>query len=200
MPLLTTQSAKGYGFSQLVSSVATSSYESIATALGTGSSGTITFSSIPATFKHLQLRIMAQGNGPGGYPTSLASFRLNGDTGSNYATHNMIVDNTVTTTQAGNSYPTSTAGDFFYLPGADSSFYGNVIIDILDYANTNKKKVLRNIAGSDRNGSAAKGRVAMNSMMWNSTAAINSITIVGDSTYHGNWSTDSSFALYGIKG
>jgi len=33
------------------------SYESIASATGTGSSNTITLSSIPSTYKHLQLRI-----------------------------------------------------------------------------------------------------------------------------------------------
>jgi hypothetical protein len=176
----------------------TSSYESIATAMGTGSSGTITFSSIPSTYKHLQLRIMAQGtSGAGGYPTSLSAFRLNNDTNSNYYVHRMITDGTAGTPFAGSN--TST-GEFFYLPGADTNFYGNVIVDILDYQNTNKKKVLRNIAASDRNGSAAPGRIAMNSMLWDSTAAINTITIVADPTYHGNWSTSSSFALYGIKG
>ena len=34
-----------------------SSYESIASATGTGSSGTITFSSIPSTYQSLQLRV-----------------------------------------------------------------------------------------------------------------------------------------------
>jgi hypothetical protein len=35
---------------------------------------------------------------------------------------------------------------------------------------------------------------------WTNTAAINSISIVSDATFGGNWTTATQFALYGIKG
>jgi len=57
------------------------SYESIASASGTGSSGTITFSSIPSTYTHLQIR----GIGRNSYPSTQVNVRFNSDTGSNYA-------------------------------------------------------------------------------------------------------------------
>ena len=64
--------------------VAPSSYESIATATGTGSSATITFSSIPSTYEHLQIRFTGKGTGSAEVDTSI---RFNSDTGSNYAWH-----------------------------------------------------------------------------------------------------------------
>ncbi len=66
----------------------TSSYESIASATGTGSSGVITFSSIPATYKHLQIRGIAKDTYAGTFelPTRV---RFNSDTGNNYTQHNL---------------------------------------------------------------------------------------------------------------
>ena len=59
------------------------SFDSIASATGTGSSGTITFSSIPQTYKHLQIRGIGRLDVvTGGVSTRI---RLNGDTTSNYA-------------------------------------------------------------------------------------------------------------------
>jgi hypothetical protein len=173
--------------------IASTSYESIATIDGTGSSGTVTFSSIPSTYKHLQLRITAVGNaGAGGYPTSLAYFRLNSDSGSNYYFHTLSGNGS----SASSSNGTST-GDFFYLPGGNTSYHGVVIIDILDYASTSKTKVLRALNGTDRNGS---GAIWINSMLWNSTSAITNISLQGDASFHGSWTAGSKFALYGIKG
>jgi hypothetical protein len=172
------------------------SYESIATANGTGSSGTITFSSIPSTYKHLQLRIYAIGTaGAGGYPTQLSYFRLNSDSGGNYRTLTTYAN--ATTQVLGNGSNTNNA-DFLYLPGASSGIPSPAIIDIFDYSDTNKLTSLRNISGGWN--SSSTGGVFATGMLWNSTATVNTITLVGDPTYNGNWTTNSKFALYGIKG
>lgn len=169
------------------------SYESIATVNGNGSSSTVTFSSIPNTYKHLQLRITARGDaGAGGYPTSLAYFRLNNDSGGNYRVHSLNGNGS-----SASAFSNTNSGDFIYLPGGNSSFFASGIIDILDYTNTNKTKTLRQLSGSDRNGS---GSIYFNSMLWNSTAAVTSISLQGDASFNGNWVTGSTFALYGIKG
>ena len=62
-----------------------SSYESIASATGTGSSKTITFSSIPSTYASLQIRI-------NGFTSSSDNWniRINGDSGTNYTTHYIV--------------------------------------------------------------------------------------------------------------
>lgn len=170
-------------------------YDSIATYTGDGTSGTVTFSSIPSTYTHLQLRISALGTaGAGGYPTSLNYFRLNSDSNSaNYKVHLMRGDGA--TTSAGTTG--NPQGDFLYLPGGDSSNPAVAIIDILNYASTSQYKTLRSNNGSDRNGS---GSIWFNSMLYMSSSAITNISLQGDPTYNGNWASGSKFALYGIKG
>jgi hypothetical protein len=167
----------------------TNSYESIATANGTGSSGVITFSSIPSTYQHLQLRWINKSSGSGSY--NFVNF--NGDTGSNYANHYLYgdgasalagADTTQTKINLYGSLVTSTA----------ASVYAAHVVDILDYANTNKYKTLRALGGQDSNGS---GVMFLSSGLWQSTAAINSVTITANTA---NFTSASQFALYGIKG
>jgi hypothetical protein len=67
------------------------------------------------------------------------------------------------------------------------------VIDILDYANTNKNKTVRSLAGYELNGS---GGVALFSGLFDTTAAINALNIY---LSVGNIGQYSSFALYGIK-
>ena len=170
------------------------SFESIATAYGTGSSRDISFSSIPSTYSHLQLRIVALGTaGAGGYPTSLTYFRLNSDSTASYNIQ-MIYGQGSGSAVATNSTNT---GDFLYLPGSNSSIYSTSVIDIFDYANPNKKTVLRSLSGCD---TGTGGGLYYTSMLWNKTDIVDSITLQGDPTYNGNWTTGSVFALYGIKG
>ena len=106
------------------------SYESIATASGTGSSGTITFSSIPSIYTHLQIRAIGRNS----YPSSQTNVRFNSDTGSNYANHMLYTDGSSSTYAAQNTSQT-----FFRFYGLSySSITAGVmsgyVIDILDYA------------------------------------------------------------------
>ena len=158
-------------------------YESIATANGTGSSGIITFSSIPSTFKHIQVRYIARStSGADGFIT------LNGSTGASRR-HWLTGDGTSATASSdalGYVVPTTGSSDAANIMGVG-------VIDILDYADTNKNKVTRTLGGLDRNGS---GYVIMFSGLWITTSAISSLSITAAS---GNWNTATSFALYGIK-
>jgi len=162
------------------------SYESIATANGTGSSTVITFSSIPSTYKHLQIRWIAQSAGAAG---SL-QVRFNGDSASNYTYHELTGNGS--TAAAGAAAPLGFiyAGQYY----GTANIFGAGVIDILDYQNVNKNKTLRTLNGRDENGS---GTVFFQSGSWmNSSTAISSITLTGNG---GNIATNSSFALYGIK-
>ena len=80
-------------------------------------------------------------------------------------------------------------------PGANQTAdrMGVVIVDILDYGSTTKNKVIRTFNGWDMNGS---GDVYINSGMRINTAAITSIEIKAGL---GSWTTQTTFALYGIK-
>jgi len=145
----------------------------------------VTFSSIPSTYSHLQIRGFANtGNGTGG--STATTLRFNSDTGSNYAFHFLLGDGTSATAGA----TTSTTGIIFN-SASQSTYFSGQIIDILDYANTNKYKTTRILNGFDLNGS---GQIALRSGLWQNTAAISTITITA--TLFPQY---SSFALYGIR-
>jgi len=162
----------------------TTSYESIATSTPVGSN-TVTFSSIPSTYKHLQVRIIAAASDglQGGY------MQFNGTT-TPYYTHYI-----------GGNGSTASAGGlsnnfiYSYFYGSGSSM-GVSIIDILDYTSTNKNKTTRSLVGYDNNGS---GTVQLYSGLWSpaTPVAITSITFNSTGT---NFQTGTQFALYGIKG
>jgi len=167
----------------------TNSYQSIATANGTGSSAVITFSSIPATYTHLQIRSIGRSTSTG----TTISITANGDTGSNYARHYLYGDGS-TAGAGANATQTSMQIAFTTGSGNLADSYGVNVIDILDYANTNKYKTLRVLSGVDVNGSG--GFVQLSSGLWQSSSAITSITLTNST----NYTTATQFALYGIKG
>jgi hypothetical protein len=183
--------------SQITGHLATNSYESIATVnVGSGGTSYIEFTSIPSTYKHLQIR----GIGRSTNTTSTTSYsaellmQFNGDTASNYNAHAIEATGSGT---PGTNYQTSLTlvdlGGPFTTQTA--SAFGVSVIDILDYASTSKNKTVRALGGQDLNG---YGTVIFASGLWrNNTTAISSIKMVSGGT---GWAQYSSFALYGIKG
>jgi hypothetical protein len=166
------------------------SYESIATTtVGSGGSSTITFSSIPSTYTHLQLRIIAKSTASGSY----SQIRFNSDSGSNYAMHELYGTGSSALAYAETS---QTYLNQYYTieTSTASNVFSASIFDILDYANTNKYKTTRKLSGNENN---SAGGIDLASGLWRSTSAIDAITITPNS---GNFAQYSSFALYGIKG
>ena len=168
------------------------SYESIATVtVGAGGSSTVDFTSIAGTYQHLQVRYLARGTFSGN--EIAIRMRLNSDTGSNYARHLLEGDGSTAAAYATASGNLMALGSIPAATGTASAFGGGVV-DLLDYANTNKYKTSRALTGQDRNGA---GTIDLASSLWMNTAAVTSITLFADS---GNLAQYSSFALYGIKG
>lgn len=167
-------------------------FESIATATGTGSSGVITFNSIPQTYKHLQVRAILRGTASA--TANGTDMRFNSDSGANYTLHRLIGDGA---SASADGY-TGRTGAWLGLEtdaNAGANIYAACVTDILDYTNTNKYKTTRSLGAYDLNGS---GQINFASAVWLNTAAITSITI--NAASGGNWTTASHFALYGIKG
>jgi len=170
-------------------------YESIATVtVGSGGSSSITFSSIPSTYQHLQIRAIGRTNRSANGDYSL--FQFNSDTSSsNYTTH--YLSGNGSTVDSG-AYVTSFGGVLVNRWGAASdtaSSFGALVFDLLDYANTNKYKTARSMGALETN--TSNSQINLQSSVWLSTAAISSITIIpGAGT---SWNQYSSFALYGIK-
>ena len=174
------------------SSAAITSFESISTVtVGSGGASSITFSSIPSTYTHLQLRVFSR-EVSGGFDQIY--MRVNGDTGSNYSKHNMGGDGTGLT--YGGSGTTSSVS-IAAIPGSNQSanVFGASITDFLDYANTSKYKTTRAIAGVDSNGT---GYNWFASGLWQNTNAITSINIYPAGIV--DFSQYTHAALYGIKG
>jgi hypothetical protein len=169
------------------------SYDAIATANGTGSSSTITFSSIPSIYKHLQLRWIARDGRAIAEDTM--NIQFNGDTTSSYMRFH-ILEGSGSAVSAAAGATSHTSSILGYVAGttAGTDVYGVGVTDILDYSNTNKNKTVRTLNGIDRNGA---GYIVMWSGLWMKTDAINQISIItGTGT---SWTTPTQFALYGIK-
>jgi len=169
-------------------SAAIGDYESIATTtVGGGGSATITFSSIPATYSHLQIRMLS--NDTTGSNNNLMQF--NTDTASNYSWHALQGNGTAASAAAGSTQTSMIFGK----TGISGGGGGVSVVDILDYANTDKYKTIRSLSGTDNNNT--NGRLFFASGNWRSTSAVTTITLTNDSGT--NFSQYSSFALYGIK-
>jgi hypothetical protein len=163
-------------------------YDSIATTtVGAGGAATVTFSSIPSTYTHLQIRCMMSDTGTG---SASMSAQFNGDTGANYATH-ILLGNGSAASAAAITSDTKTFCGYFY---QGTSTFGATVVDVLDYANTSKYKTLRSLSGGDANGN---GQIRLFSGLWMNTGAVSSITLASNV---GNFIQYSSFALYGIRG
>lgn len=165
------------------------SFESIATVgvYDNSSVYTLTFSSIPSTYKHLQIR--GQTNNGSGTGTQYGLIQFNSDTGNNYSYH--ILEGNGSSASA--SATTSTSSIKISKQNDTTDIFSIPIVDILDYTNTNKYKTVRTLSGYEE---SAQG-VQFISGLWQSTSAISTITIKLDTGKFGKY---TQYALYGIKG
>jgi len=184
MPLLTTQSAKGYGFGSLVAPSISTSYVSLGSVKLASNQTSVTFSSIPATYKHLEIRLF-QRKSAGGNDALL--MHLNGDfTNGNYAYYSFGGDGTAFVQSI-----VDNAG----IGSTRSNGWNTTVITIPDYASTAKVKSYQSLSGSS---SQTESCIFYVGTAWDNTSAVNTIRLtVSD----GNpFITGSVFALYGIKG
>lgn len=157
----------------------------------------ITFTSIPQTYKHLQLRYTAQIF----ESSSVATLRMsvNGDTASNWGRHYLRgAGNAVGSTGTTN---TNFDMDLMLMPddyGTNANIFAGGIIDILEYANTSKNKVVRAIGGNPYTGTY-RG-VGLHSGVWLNTAGITSITLSTNNSGSYPLKSGSRFSLYGSLG
>ena len=175
-----------------------SNFDSIQTVtVGAGGQASISFTSIPSIYKHLQVRWIGRitaATTDENLQIQVGNSTI--DTGANYSLHGVYGIGSGSGSAFGNA--NTSGANLGRLTGASSTsnMFGAGVIDILDYGDSNKYKTFRSIAGDDQNGS---GLVWFASGNWRSTSAIN--TIQFNQLYgSGNFAQYSSFALYGIKG
>ena len=183
-----------------------SSYESIATTtVGSGGSSSVSFSSIPSTFKHLQVRVMAQTN-RATYGTDGVYMTFNGDTTSgSYSWHGLKGDGANASAASLTSQNNILWNNAIATSAASVYTFGAMIIDLLDYVNTNKYKTARSFTGHDLNGTVSGfgGAVYLQSGLWfkaGSGVTSDAISSITFTPQVGTIFTQfSSFALYGVK-
>ena len=181
-----------YGFAPTAGAADTGAMDPLqVVTVGAAGASSITFSNIPNTYEHLQVRMIVRDT----RAVTLEGFKVqfNSDTAGNYSDHALYGDGSSAAAYA-NTSATYMSPYAIASANATASVFGVSVIDILDYASTNKYKTIRALTGIDNNGS---GAVSLTSGNWRSTSAITSIKIsaqVGDLVQY------SQFALYGVKG
>ena len=158
-----------------------STYTPIATTTLGSNAASYTFSSIPSTYTDLIVVCRA-----GAVSNSDLTFRVNGDTGSNYSTTNLNGDGST----AGSARTSNVTIGYFTYYGSIETFGNSVhIAQFMNYSNTTTYKTVLARANN-----ASRGVDAVVNL-WRSTAAINSITLIGQNA---NILSGSTFTLYGI--
>lgn len=170
-----------------------SNFVSIAT--GTVAAGAtasvITFSSIPTTYSHLQLRMLARATA-----ANTMYVRFNGDSGStNYDNHRFNGNGSTIAADARINYSALYVSSRGYGISATANIGSAIVMDILDYTSTNKYKTTRTISGQEYN-SGSTDDIEITSGSWKSTSAISSIDITINSSTLAQY---THIALYGVK-
>jgi len=178
-----------YGFS--LSAGAAGAFELISTQTLSSTATTISFSSLPSNYSHLQIRYSVRQSTTG---TLLAMLNFNSDTGANYAWHRLYGNGSTVSSDA-----TSSTTQILALTapgGSDTTgVFMPAIVDILDYRSTAKNKTVRFLTGCETNNTARV--VGLTSGLWASTAAVSSLTLTALS---GSFAIGSRFSIYGVKG
>ena len=153
----------------------------------TSTAASITFSNIPSTYTHLQLRgITITGANLG----SDLIMRYNSDTGNNYSLHGNYTGGTNANSYSNSNYGYASCG----IQG-QSAGPASFICDILEYKNTSIYKTSRAISAFQNN---SQGNLYAISSNWRNTNAITTISIQAYPS--NNFLQGTVISLYGLLG
>lgn len=160
----------------------TNTYTPLATITLGSTTSTVTFSSIPATYRDLVLVVANMS------ATAANTFYLqaNGDTASNYSWEVTWGSGSTTGSDALTNNGALLGG---YI-GLSTSTGQTTLVQLMDYSATNKHKTFLS-----RHSNSA-GEVAMSASRWANTTAINSITL--KVLPSGSFNSGATFSLFGV--
>jgi len=159
-----------------------STYEKIATTTLGSATASVTFSSISGSYTDLVLVVNGKTTGSGG--NNYLLLRVNSDSSTNYSRTGMYGDGST----AGSFRNTNSANGYLTIGQAVDSF-GNAIVNFQNYSNTTTYKTFLSRENYP------SGAVYASVMLWRSTSAITSISLLGDGF---NIASGSTFTIYGI--
>ena len=178
--------------SQITGHLSTNSYFSIATQIATANQTTVTFTSIPQTYKHLQ--VVAY-NGSSSITSAGYMYFNNDTTATNYYSNYYYVAG-----QSGTNNVNSSGGAAPYGPnfagGTLTSFPGIMIVNIPDYTSTTKAKSALEFDGVISSDTGYSGYMNHSGIVY--TANTNAINRLDFTAPSGGWKVDTHFALYGL--
>jgi hypothetical protein len=163
-------------------------YEQIATTLVSSTTGSVTFSSIPQNYKHLQLRWAGRDASTSGD----GYIRFNSDGGNNYSAHRIIAGTGGVSSSAVVPASVVYVASMANTNDATSAFSAGVT-DFLDYSITTKNKTVRALTGVQ----SSNKFIALWSGAWYNTTAISSMEFFSGGT---GWIAGTRISLYGIRG
>jgi hypothetical protein len=159
----------------------TNTYTALATVTLASTAATITFSSIPATYRDLIL----VGSGTASVSAIDIGSRLNSDSGSNYSQVAMFaIDD--------GSIGSSSSTETYFGAGRFSASRANFQTQFLDYSATDKHKTI--LTRYDDATVVTVARAAR----WASTSAINSISLFNSGGNGQVFAIGTTFSLYGV--
>lgn len=164
----------------------TPTYDLIASNVLSSSASSVTFSSIPATYRDLII-VLVTGTTSAG---SSAQIRFNSDTGSNYSWVRMQGNGSSTTSASSTSSFLPVSGNLY----TDTGLTYNSIIQIMDYSATDKHKSVIHRVNQTTEPTYGGVGTAAHASRWANTSAINTILIYTG----GSFVSGSTFYLYGI--
>jgi hypothetical protein len=162
-------------------------YELLETQILTGNQATVTFSNLNtaygSTYQHLQVRMAVIGSGIPAFGTWMI-IRLNGDSGSNYSSHQLNGTGSSVTSSA------QASNGKMLMFTMNDAVPASAVIDVLDPFETTKAKTIRSLAGHTTLG------VRLSSGRWGSNNALTSIALTAEDY---NFAGGSRFSLYGLR-
>lgn len=175
--------------------LSTTAFQSIQTVTVNPAVAYVEFTTIPATFKNLQIRFVAK-TASSSVGSSATRIEYNGDTTTaNYFSNYLMFLGSPSSTRyanfnAGPNYGTWVANN----GGVQANSFGFGVVDIYDYTNTNKYTSSLNSSGLADN---SHTQFHHSAATWQNTALVTSLRLTA---YDGYFVAGSIFALYGIKG
>jgi hypothetical protein len=159
--------------------------------VGSGGASSVDFTSIPATYTDLVIKLTSRVTSSADRDGVLSTFN---NTGSGYSFRRLYAyDANLTGTDSGSSQSSIAVGNTT-ANNATSNTFGSHEIYVVGYtSNLNKSAIIEAIA---ENNSTSSWQITINGALWSNTAVVDRITLTPGSA---SFAQHSTATLYGIK-
>lgn len=198
-PIISTlANASAYGYRSLSAAAApVPAFQSIATVTASGGENLLSITSIPQTYKSLQIRGIVRSQRALNTVGGIEMYFNSDNAATNYVGHLLQGNGSSASANSRTGGSVFDSLGWYTMPFANtaSNTYGASITDIHDYTSSNNKTI-RLFSACDTNDTT--GVLGLFSGLWMNSAAITSINFNSPGTNY--FAAGTTFALYGIKG